>query len=223
MGVILKKKTGYYLLIALALFFMCLRGDLLIVEGVVYSVIDVIRNPGIDMSPDAASAFDAGVTAWVYMLLPAASIPFASYLSEERRCGCHLFEKQRKGTPGYLRTKIVFAFVSSAAMISVVIAAYAAVVYYFFGSAVPGDGVFFCKQVFAKYVYVQMYSFSLSCLSGLLVYVYNDMYVDMSIVLLLNYLFTDMLAGEKLVYPLVILVLTALVYVIVRKMRCDKI
>lgn len=223
MSIRLKKKFIYYVLIILALFFMCLRGDLLVEEGVVYSVLDVIKGLPGGRSIDAATAFRSGVTWWVYLLLPVVCIPFASYLSEERKSGYYLFEKERQGTVRYLLVKSVFAFTSSALILFVVIAAYAAVVYYNFDSALSGGWMVFGRQVLAKYAYVQVYAFMLSCMAGLFVYVYNDMYVDISLVLVLNYIFKDIFIKDRLSYPAAALLLTLVLYVVIKKTRCDAI
>lgn len=223
MGIALKKNIVYDVFIILALFFLCMRGDLVVDRGVLYSVLDVIRGLAGERSVDAGAAFGAGVTGWMYILMPVASIPFMAFLAEERKSGYHLFEKQRRGTVRHLCKTMAFAFISSAIILFVVIAVYAAVVYGCFGITVHGGGVLFARQVLGKYIYVQIYSFSLSCIGALLVYMYNDMYVDMSIVMVLNYIFKGILIKDQLACPVAVFVLTAVLYVGVRKMRCDKI
>lgn len=223
MGITLKKNIVYDVFIILALLFMCMGGGLVVDRGVLYSVLDVIRGLAGERSVDAGTAFGVGVTYWMYILLPVASVPFMAFLAEERKSGYHLFEKQRRGTIRYLCKTMAFAFASSALILFVVIAVYAAVVYGYFGITVPDGGMLFVSQVLGKYVYVQMYSFSLSCMGALLVYMYNDLYVDVSIVMLLNYIFKEILIKDQLVCPVAVCVLSVVLYVAVRKMRCDKI
>lgn len=140
MNCILKKKIVLYILIIPSLVFICLMGNLLVDSGNQYSVMDVLRG-SLGVLPnniDATMAFYAGVSFWVYILLPIAVLPFASYISDERKSRYILLEKIRKGTLRHVLLRLALAFISNAVINLTFIMSYAVITYCFFGTSVSG-------------------------------------------------------------------------------------
>lgn len=222
MNCILKKKIVLYILIIPSLVFICLMGNLLVDSGNQYSVMDVLRGSlgALPDNIDATMAFYAGMSFWVYILLPIATLPFASYISDERKSRYILFEKIRKGTLRHVLLRLALAFISNAVINLTFIMSYAAITYCFFGTAVSGEGIFW-TGVLNKFVYVQIYSFSLSVLTALCIYIYNDLLVDISLVIVLNYLFRNFMGRDELLYPVTVMFISVITYMVMRKLRCD--
>lgn len=222
MNCILKKKIVLYILIIPSLVFICLMGNLLVDSGNQYSVMDVLRG-SLGVLPnniDATMAFYAGVSFWVYILLPIAVLPFASYISDERKSRYILFEKIRKGTLRHVLLRLALAFISNAVINLTFIMSYAVITYCFFGTSVSGEEIFW-TGVLNKFVYVQIYSFSLSVLTALCIYIYNDLLVDISLVIVLNYLFRNFMGRDELLYPVTVIFISGIAYMVMRKLRCD--
>lgn len=208
MGILFKRKKIYYLLCILAVLLICLSGDMVIINDKVYSVFRVIwESPkeAVHMC-DMKSAFDSGVSGWLSLLLPVTAIPFASCLSAERRSGFYLYEKGRQSTFRYLRSKIVYAFVSNVAILLWGVGIYILIIVCFFplnpsyeetevigAVSVTVWGV--CGYIAAKVVYLLIYGMVLSMLMGLFLYLYNDLCVDFCFVFLVNYLFRRYFMG----------------------------
>lgn len=222
MNCILKKKIVLYILIIPSLVFICLMGNLLVDSGNQYSVMDVLRG-SLGVLPnniDATMAFYAGVSFWVYILLPIAVLPFASYISDERKSRYILFEKIRKGTLRHVLLRLALAFISNAVINLTFIMSYAVITYCFFGTSVSGEEIFW-TGVLNKFVYVQIYSFSLSVLTALCIYIYNDLLVDISLVIVLNYLFRNFMGRDELLYPVTVIFISGIAYMVMRRLRCD--
>ncbi|MGI5969881.1 MAG: hypothetical protein ACOX76_09415 [Lachnospiraceae bacterium] len=222
MNCILKKKIVLYILIIPSLVFICLMGNLLVDSGNQYSVMDVLRG-SLGVLPnniDATMAFYAGVSFWVYILLPIADLPFASYISDERKSRYILFEKIRKGTLRHVLLRLALAFISNAVINLTFIMSYAVITYCFFGTSVSGEEIFW-TGVLNKFVYVQIYSFSLSVLTALCIYIYNDLLVDISLVIVLNYLFRNFMGRDELLYPVTVIFISGIAYMVMRRLRCD--
>lgn len=222
MNCILKKKIVLYILIIPSLVFICLMGNLLVDSGNQYSVMDVLRG-SLGVLPnniDATMAFYAGVSFWVYILLPIAALPFSSYISDERKSRYILFEKIRKGTLRHVLLRLALAFISNAVINLTFIMSYAVITYCFFGTSVSGEEIFW-TGVLNKFVYVQIYSFSLSVLTALCIYIYNDLLVDISLVIVLNYLFRNFMGRDELLYPVTVIFISGIAYMVMRKLRCD--
>lgn len=222
MNCILKKKIVLYILIIPSLVFICLMGNLLVDSGNQYSVMDVLRGSlgVLSNNIDATMAFYAGVSFWVYILLPIAALPFASYISDERKSRYILFEKIRKGTLRHVLLRLALAFISNAVINLTFIMSYAVITYCFFGTSVSGEEIFW-TGVLNKFVYVQIYSFSLSVLTALCIYIYNDLLVDISLVIVLNYLFRNFMGRDELLYPVTVIFISGIAYMVMRKLRCD--
>ena len=90
----------------------------------------------------------------------------------------------------------------------------------FFGTSVSGEEIFW-TGVLNKFVYVQIYSFSLSVLTALCIYIYNDLLVDISLVIVLNYLFRNFMGRDELLYPVTVIFISGIAYMVMRRLRCD--
>ena len=208
MGILFRRKKIYYLLCVLAVLLICLSGDMVIVNDKVYSVFRVIWESPKEAAHicDIKRAFDSGVSGWLSLLLPAAALPFASCLSDERRSGFYLFEKGRQSPFCYFRAKICYAFAGNATILLGGLGIYILVIASLFplnpsygemevvgavGVTVSG----LCVHIVSKVVYLLIYGMVLSMFTGAFIYLYNDLCVDFCLVFLINYLFRRYFMG----------------------------
>ena len=234
MGILFLKKKMYYLLCILAVLAVCLAGDLVIIDEEVYSVFRVIwESPAKALNLcDMKQAFDAGVSGWFCLLLPVASLPFASYLSDERKSGLHLYVKGRQGSFRYLHTKLFSSFASSTVTLVAGLGAYILTVAFCFPLNPHNEGTEvigavevtvwgLCGHIAVRTAYFLACGMALSMLMGLFVCLYNDLCVDFCLVFLFNYLFSRSFDGESFIHVFLLMVVTGIAYTAVRWFRRD--
>ena len=61
-----------------------------------------------------------------------------------------------------------------------------------------------------------------SLVTAFLIYLYNDLFVNLSLAFLLNYLLKNLFFQNKMLYPIAVLLILVVVYATVRKVRCEK-
>ncbi len=236
MGILFRKKKVYFFASAAVAALICLLGGILIVNGKNYSVFNVIwelpqsafQNYGVK------EVFDIGTTGWLYILIPVVSVPFASYFSDERKSKFYLYLKGRQGTLHYLCSRCLYALCSSAAVLFAAIGSYILLISFYFdlnpnhdGAAIVGgvetvsvQGL--CFHIAGKLLYLLVYSTAMSLVTAFLIYLYNDLFVNLSLVFLLNYLLKNQFFQDKMLYPIAVLLILVVVYATVRKVRCEK-
>ena len=215
---------------------ICLLGGILIVNGKNYSVFNVIwelpqsafQNYGVK------EVFDIGTTGWLYILIPVVSVPFASYFSDERKSKFYLYLKGRQGTLHYLCSRCLYALCSSAAVLFAAIGSYILLISFYFDLNPNHDGATIvggvetvsvqglCFHIAGKLLYLLVYSTAMSLVTAFLIYLYNDLFVNLSLVFLLNYLLKNQFFQDKMLYPIAVLLILVVVYATVRKVRCEK-
>lgn len=167
---------------------------------------------------------------WFYLVMPiVAAIPVASFISDEWKNKFHLYEKMRGGTFWYLRSRSAYALVNCAVVLFLGLGVYMLVVCRYFNlEAVYTEGVMFTggeqegiaellHYCAAKYVYLVVYSFAISLFILLLVLLYNDLFFDLSVAFILNYLFRDWFRGDRIVYPLLLIAFLLIAYMLLWK------
>lgn len=236
MGILFRKKKVYFFASAAVAALICLLGGILIVDGKNYSVFNVIwelpqsafQNYGVK------EVFDIGTTGWLYILIPVVSVPFASYFSDERKSKFYLYLKGRQGTLHYLCSRCLYALCSSAAVLFAAIGSYILLISFYFdlnpnhdGAAIVGgvetvsvQGL--CFHIAGKMLYLLVYSTAMSLVTAFLIYLYNDLFVNLSLAFLLNYLLKNLFFQNKMLYPIAVLLILVVVYATVRKVRCEK-
>ncbi|MEY8235241.1 hypothetical protein AALA36_05845 [Lachnospiraceae bacterium 66-29] len=236
MGILFRKKKVYFFASAAVVALICLLGGILIVDGKNYSVFNVIwelpqsafQNYGVK------EVFDIGTTGWLYILVPVVSVPFASYFSDERKSKFYLYLKGRQGTLHYLCSRCLYALCSSAAVLFAAIGSYILLISFYFdlnpnhdGAAIVGgvetvsvQGL--CFHIAGKMLYLLVYSTAMSLVTAFLIYLYNDLFVNLSLAFLLNYLLKNLFFQNKMLYPIAVLLILVVVYATVRKVRCEK-
>lgn len=65
-----------------------------------------------------------------------------------------------------------------------------------------------------KFGYLVVYSFSISLLASFLVLLYNDLYFDLSVTFMLNYLFKDWFLKNNILYPLIVAAVLIILFMI---------
>ncbi len=236
MGILFRKKKVYFFASAAVVALICLLGGILIVDGKNYSVFNVIwelpqsafQNYGVK------EVFDIGTTGWLYILVPVVSVPFASYFSDERKSKFYLYLKGRQGTLHYLCSRCLYALCSSAAVLFAAIGSYILLISFYFdlnpnhdGAAIVGGVETFsvqglCFHIAGKMLYLLVYSTAMSLVTAFLIYLYNDLFVNLSLAFLLNYLLKNLFFQNKMLYPIAVLLILVVVYATVRKVRCEK-
>ncbi len=236
MGILFRKKKVYFFASAAVAALICLLGGILIVNGKNYSVFNVIwelpqsafQNYGVK------EVFDIGTTGWLYILIPVVSVPFASYFSDERKSKFYLYLKGRQGTLHYLCSRCLYALCSSAAVLFAAIGSYILLISFYFDLNPNHDGATIvggvetvsvqglCFHIAGKLLYLLVYSTAMSLVTAFLIYLYNDLFVNLSLVFLLNYLLKNQFFQDKMLYPIAVLLILVVVYATVRKVRCEK-
>lgn len=231
-----KKKIPYYILGAAALVFLALLGGLRTkVDGSSISVITgVMRLPREALQQiEAESAFRAGATLWLYTLLPVVvSIPSASYIYEELKSGFYMGTEFRKGRYRYIYSRFLYSAVSGALTVVAGLSAYALFVCCVFpvnpvGIDIGGYiGINVWQlgwRILAVILYMAAYGMVMSALASFLVYVYPNLYVDLSLVFIVSYILRETAMKENFVLPLSLISALAIVYGIMWRVRSEHI
>lgn len=236
MGILFRKKKVYFFVSVVVVALICLLGGILIVDGKNYSVFHVIWElpPSAFQNYGVKEVFDIGTTGWLYLLIPAVSVPFASYFSDERKSRFYLYLKGRQGTLRYLCLRCFYALCSSVVVLSAAIGSYLLLISFYFDLNPNYDGATivggvetvsvqgFCLHIAGKLLYLFVYSTAISLVTSFLIYLYNDLFVNISLSFLLNYMLKNLFYQDKVIYPIIVLLVLGVVYAIVRKVRCDK-
>ena len=228
-----KKILPYYILGASALVFLALLGGLRTKDdGSSISVITgVMRLPKEALQQiEAESAFRAGATLWLYTLLPVVvSIPSASYIYEELKSRFYMGAEFRKGRYRYIYSRFLFSAMSGALTVVMGLSAYALFVCYVFpvnpvidiGGYIEINVWQLGWRILAVILYMAAYGMAMSALASLLVYVYPNLYVDLSLVFIASYIFRETAMKENFVLPLCWISILAIAYGIMWKVRSE--
>lgn len=239
-GILFRKKGAYYLFSVLSIVALCMAGGLIIMNGKEYSVFESIQKR--NEIPDfyfefhnIRSVFLSGISPWLYFLIPVVSIPFVSYLSEERRSRFYLYAKTREGSRSYLLRRIWYAGISSAVVLAVGLGIFLVLDSCFFGLCInseylaadeivsAGEEVWLlCTAVLGRLAYLSVYSTAISLLTACFVYLYNDLLVDLSLAILVNYALMSGIQRSDIWCPLILVAISGVLYVGTRKMRSEK-
>lgn len=236
MRILLRKKIIYYILGIVAIIAICMLGSLKIINGVEFSVWTGIWKLPKEVLNTCTiqNAFDAGVSGWIYILMPLiVSIPSASCIMDEIQSKFYLYIEGRKGKGKYVYSRFFRNIVSAGSISFLGIGIYTLIIVLIFPinpiyTEVETVGLMemsvhmLIGYVFVKFIYILLYSIAISLFASLLVLIYQNLYFDLSIVFILNYIFKDFFMKNKILYPVVIIAVMFILYHIVWKIRGEK-
>lgn len=232
-----RKKLPYYLIGALAVFALSLIGPLRAIGekresiSVIRAVIRLSRETLWEST--AQQAFDASFSAWMYALMPiVAAIPSASYIYEEVTSRFYMGVELRKGRYSYVYSRFLYSAVSGIVTVSAGLAAYAVFVCRVFPLNPVGDAAVgyeavsragLAGYILLKILYIGLYGMAMSVLASFLVYLYSNLYVDLSILFIASYLLRRTAMEGKFIFPLAVMAVMAALYGIMWKIKSERI
>lgn len=233
-----RKKLPYYLIGVLAVFALSLIGPLRAIGeknesiSVIRAVIRLSRETLWEST--AQDAFGACFSAWLYMLMPiVAAIPSASYIYEEVTSRFYMGVELRKGRYSYVYSRFLYSAVSGIVTVSAGLAVYAVFVCCMFPLNPVGDVAIVGYEavsrtelvgyILLKILYIGLYGMAMSALASFLVYLYSNLYVDLSVLFIVSYLLRGMAMKGKFIFPLAVMAVMAVLYGIMWKIRSDRI
>lgn len=232
-----RKKLPYYLAGALAVFALCLLGPLRSVgeKGEVISVIRaVLRLPREKLwESTAQDAVNACFSLWLYALMPVvAAIPSASYIYEELASRFYMGVEMRKGRYSYVYSRFLYSALGGIATVFAGLAVYAVFVCCLFPLNPAGDAAIgyeavsrreLAGYILLKILYTGLYGMVMSVLASFLVYLYSNLYVDLSILFMVSYLLRRTAMEGKFIFPFAVMAVMAVLYGIMWKIRSERI
>ncbi len=229
-----KKKMPYYILGIVAIFVLFLLGPLYHKDGdgSVSVITGILRLPREALRGFAArDVFLAGRTSWMYTLLPVvAAIPSASYIYEELKSRFYMGVQMRKGKYRYVYSGFLYSAVSGGAAVAVGLAVYAAAVCMIFpvnpaggDAGVEMNTAQFVICMLAKILYLAAYGMAMSAFASFMVYLYQNLYVDLSILFIAAYLLRETAMRENFAFPLFLTGILAVLYGVMWKFRSERI
>lgn len=228
--ILFQKKKVFYMIGIFSIVLMCLSAPLTTeTGGVVHSVFDVIQNFSASRRAvfSIKGVFATGLSSfWFYLVMPlAASIPVASYISDEWKSGFHQFEIMREGIFVYMRTRLFYLLGSNGVILLAGLGIYMLIVclcfnlypdYMIEGERTGGVWVL-ANEAAVRCGYLFFYSVAISLFIMILILLYNDLYFDLSAAFVLNYLLRNWVMSESIVYPIVLLFVMLMSYLIIWK------
>ncbi len=226
-----KKKMPYYILGIGAIFALFLLGPLYHKEGdgSVSVLAGILRLPREVLQRfSARDVFLAGRTSWMYTLMPVAvAIPSASYIYEELNSRFYMGVEMRKGKYRYVYSGFLYSAVSGGLAAALGLAMYAAAVCMIFpvtpeaGAEISAAEFVIC--ILAEISYLAAYGMAMSVFASFMVYLYQNLYVDLSILFIASYLLRETAMRGRIAVPLVLTGVLAVLYGLMWKFRSERI
>ncbi len=229
-----KKKLPYYILGIAAIFVLSLLGPLYHKggDGSVSVITGILRLPKEALRGfSARDVFLAGRTSWMYTLMPmAAAIPSASYIYEELNSRFYMGVEMRKGKYRYVYSGFLYSAVSGGAVVAAGLAVYAAAVCIIFpvnaagsDAGVEMDTAKFVICMLAEILYLAAYGMAMSVFASFMVYLYQNLYVDLSMLFIAAYLLRETAMRGNFAFPLLLTGILAVLYGVMWKFRSERI
>lgn len=224
-----KRKVTYYVSGAAVLFFMALLAPLRQVgnsEGFI-SVLDALLHLPQEILQESTveDALSACGTQWMYTLMPMiASIVSASLVYEEIKSKFYMWEEFRKGRYRYVYSRFLYSAVSGAVMVVAGLMLYAVFVYFIFpiNAGYEEVAISFGESVLhsSKFIlYVALYGMAMSVFASFLVCLYQNLYVDLSLVFIAAYILREIAMKEIILFPLLLVAGLAILYGVMWRIR----
>lgn len=228
-----KKKIPYYIFSVAALYVMALLGPLRQIgnrEGFI-SVLDaIVHLPRATLLESTVEeAFRVCGTQWMYTLMPvAASIASASFIYEELKSKFYMGAEFRRGRYRYVYSRFLYSAASGAATVAVGFMVYGVLVYCIFPINAVDDETMISLwesvlHSLGSILYPAMYGMAMSVLATFLVYLYPNLYVDLSFLFIVAYVLRETAMNENILFPFFLIVGMAILYGVMWNVRGERI
>lgn len=230
-----RKKIPYYILGVAAVVVLSLLGPLRQMgDGSISVLTGIVRLSRATLQESTAeTAFRAYASPWMYTLMPiVASLPSVSFIYEELKSRFYRETEFRKGRNRYVYSRFLYSAVSGAVTVTVGLAVYALVVCCIFPVNPVGIEIIGYTEISiwelvlylsSRILYVAVYGMAMSVLASFLVYVYPNLYVDLSLLFIAAYMLSERAMMETLIFPLILLVVMAMLYGFMWRVRSEHI
>ena len=212
-----RKKIPCYILGVAAVVVLSLLGPLRQMgDGSISVLTGIVRLSRATLQESTAeTAFRAYASPWMYTLMPiVASLPSVSFIYEELKSRFYRETEFRKGRNRYVYSRFLYSAVSGAVTVTVGLAVYALV------EISIWELVLYLSS---RILYVAVYGMAMSVLASFLVYVYPNLYVDLSLLFIAAYMLSERAMMETLIFPLILLVVMAMLYGFMWRVRSEHI
>lgn len=227
-----KKKLLFYILGSIAIFVLSLLGPFYIQENgqeTISLIVSILRLPkDILWQHNVESAFCSGITMWLYLLMPVvACIPSASFVYEELKSKFFMNTEFRKGRYRYVYSRFVYSAVSAAAIVIIGLTLHALFAFCIFPLNPIGEpveiGVWeMISRIYSQIIPIALYGMAMSVVATFLVYLYPNLYVNLSLVFIISYVLREIAMRENVIF-LVIMLGMFVLYGIMWKFRSEHI
>lgn len=233
----IRKKLLYYLLGILVILVVLVFGPLRVVGdrerpvSVLWSIVHLSKD--LLWQSSSMDAFDAGFSPWFYTLLPlVCAVPSVADLHGELASRFYMAVELRRGKYRYVYSRFLRASASGALMAAAAVFFYAVFVCILFPLNPVGITIWGCEEITAggqachiwwKLFYVAMYGMTMSVLASFFVFLYPNLYVDLSALFVVSNLARHTAGLGELWFPLVMLAGLAVFYALMWKWRSETI
>lgn len=226
-----RKKIFYYIAGVAAIFVLSVLGPLRVKEDGDISVLaGVMRlSKAVLQQSSVKDAFRACDTYWMYMLMPVvAAVPSASYIYEELRSRFYMGLMIRKGKKRYIYTAFLYSAVSGGVVVAAGLVLYAIILCCIFPLNSINSMLWDYEKISAaqllvyllgEILYRAMYGMAMSLLGTFLVYLYPNLYVDLSILFIISYIFRETAMMGNFAFPLFLAAVMVILYGAIWKWR----
>lgn len=233
-----RKKIVYYVLGVLAIFSILILGGLRAigdrdrVVSVIWSIVHLPKE--ILWESSSWNAFDAGFSIWLYTLVPLVCvIPSVSDIYGEITSRFYMGVELRRGRYRYIYSRFLYSAVSGALTAAAGILVYAAFVCMVFPlNPVNADAIWGYEQIttaalayhiLLKVLYVGLYGMAMSVIASFFVFLYPNLYVDLSALFVVSNVLRSTAGEEKILFPLAMTVGMSALYAVMWKGRNERI
>lgn len=225
-----KKKLLYYLLGIAAIVFLALEGPMRMLDnGGSISPLDAILHlsENARQQISVTDAFESGLSMWQYTIMPvAASLASSSFIYEEIKSKMYMGTEFRKGKYGFVYSRFLYSAVSGGVTVALGMLLFVCIIAGFFplfsvDEEVLGTGEVI-QGILGSISYVSLYGMAMSAAASFLVYLYSELYVNLSILFILGYLFRGIAMEGKFWFPLVLLGALGAGYGVMWKVRSER-
>lgn len=231
----IRKRLLYYILGVAAIFVLSLTGPLCVVgnDGGTISVLTgIVRLPRKALGEFTVdTVFSACTSQWMYTLMPlAVSIPSASFINDELKSRFYMGAELRMGKYRYIYSRYLYSAVSGAATVLSGLILYAVMVACIFpwSAAYAETGMEtgtgeILLSIFLIMLYMALYGMAMSVMGSFLVYLYPNLYVNLSLLFILSYILRWTAMREYMLFPVIMIAGMAGLYGFMWRIRSEKI
>lgn len=233
MKILHRKKIFIYVIGIAAVVIVCLLEPFILIGKEQYSVLGSIVRLSREERQHytVIDAIRHGISGWAYILVPIiASIPQASCVNDKITSRFCLFAESRQGRMQYAFTDLLWNLISSSITSLIGFGIYALICDTFFPTnpdmsqiqIIGYEEISFTSQflyITNKFLYMTLYCIAISLVTSFLVMIYQNLYFDLSVIFILNYMLRRLFMRDLIYIPLIIIGITALMYGPIEKLR----